>query len=85
MTEGGSARDPYMRELRTPALIIQGTRDSFGMLDEVASYQLSRSIRIAWIPEGDHSLKPPVRSGRSEDQNIRRAISLVTDFLAHPT
>jgi predicted alpha/beta-hydrolase family hydrolase len=67
--------------MRTPALIVQGERDSFGKRDEVARYQLSRQIRIAWIGDGDHSLKPRASSGRTEAQNLAIAISAASDFI----
>jgi predicted alpha/beta-hydrolase family hydrolase len=50
-------RVAHLEHLRTPALIIQGTRDSFGTPDEVAGYPLSPSIEVRWIEGGDHSLK----------------------------
>lgn len=50
-------RTAHLETLRTPALIIQGTRDTFGTREDVAGYRLSQSIRIEWIENGDHSLK----------------------------
>jgi predicted alpha/beta-hydrolase family hydrolase len=50
-------RTAHLKELRTPALILQGTRDPFGSPQEVASYTLSPSIRIDWLEGGDHSLR----------------------------
>lgn len=50
-------RTAHLADLRTPALILQGTRDPFGTREDVAGYHLSRSIRIDWIERGDHSLK----------------------------
>ncbi|HEY6395033.1 MAG TPA: alpha/beta family hydrolase [Candidatus Binataceae bacterium] len=75
-------RIKHLENLRTPALILQGTRDSFGRPDEVTSYHLSPKIRIQWIEDGDHSLKPRARSGRSEAQNLSEAISHVRNFIA---
>ncbi|MGH8014170.1 MAG: alpha/beta family hydrolase, partial [Candidatus Binataceae bacterium] len=51
-------RVKHLEAMRTPALIVQGTRDSFGRPEEVAGYHLSRQIQVAWIEDGDHSLKP---------------------------
>jgi uncharacterized protein len=76
------ARLKHLKSLRTPALIVQGTRDSFGSLAEVEKYELSRQIRISWIDGGDHSFKPLARSGRTEQQNLAAAIDAVRDFLA---
>lgn len=50
-------RVAHLEELRTRAVIIQGTRDTFGTREEVAAYRLSPSIRLCWIEKGDHSLK----------------------------
>jgi uncharacterized protein len=74
-------RTKHLENLRTPALIVQGTRDSFGRPDEVEKYKLSKKTRILWIEGGDHSLKPPARSGRTEAQNVADAIAEVQRFV----
>lgn len=63
-------RTGHLEALETPALIVQGTRDSFGTRTEVAGYSLSPSIELAWIEDGDHSFKPRKKSGRSLAQNL---------------
>jgi predicted alpha/beta-hydrolase family hydrolase len=75
-------RTKHLETLRTPTLILQGTRDSFGLPADVAAYKLSRAIRIEWIEDGDHSFKPRVRSGRTEAENVDAAIALVAEFIA---
>jgi len=75
------ARLRHLQSLRTPALIVQGARDSFGNRSEVEKYELSLLIRIAWIDDGDHSFKPRARSGRTEPQNLAAAVAAVRDFL----
>ena len=75
-------RTKHLEKLRTPALILQGTRDSFGRPEEVAKYKLSPKIRIAWIEDGDHSFKPRKASGRTEADNMSEAISQMSAFLA---
>jgi predicted alpha/beta-hydrolase family hydrolase len=75
-------RIKHLQTLRTPTLIIQGTRDSFGQPDEIADYRLSPAICVAWIDDGDHSFKPRVRSGRTETLNLSEAIAQVCDFIA---
>ena len=74
-------RTAHLEKLQTPALILQGTRDSFGLPEEVAQYQLSPKIRIAWIEDGDHSFKPRARSGRTYEQNMAEAIALMKSFI----
>lgn len=51
-------RTQHLAGLQVPALICQGTRDPFGTRDEVADYTLSPSIRLLWLEDGDHDLKP---------------------------
>ncbi len=75
-------RTQHLENLRTPTLILQGTRDSFGLKEEVGSYKLSPAIRIEWIEDGDHSFKPRAHSGRTEAGNVYAAIALVAEFIA---
>jgi len=74
-------RVKHLESLRTPALIVQGTRDTFGQPEEVKHYKLSRLIRIEWIVDGDHSLKPRARSGRTEADNLAAAIAAASEFV----
>jgi uncharacterized protein len=75
-------RTEHLRVLRTPTLICQGTRDTFGRPDEVAEYALAPSIRLAWIEDGDHSFKPRKQSGRTWQQNLDEAAEAVVEFVA---
>jgi uncharacterized protein len=75
------SRVKHLESLRTSALIIQGTRDTFGRPEEVERYKLSRKINIEWIEDGDHSLKPRASSGRTEAQNLALAIATVSAFV----
>ena len=51
-------RTAHLGGLKTPALIVQGTRDPFGTREEVAGYKLSKAIEILWLEDGDHDLRP---------------------------
>jgi predicted alpha/beta-hydrolase family hydrolase len=75
-------RTSHLESLRTPTLILQGTRDSFGSLEDVRGYKLSKAIQIEWLEDGDHSFKPRVRSGRTEADNVRAAVALAAEFIA---
>jgi predicted alpha/beta-hydrolase family hydrolase len=72
----------HLEELRTPALILQGTRDPFGKPEEVGRYKLARAIRVEWLEDGDHSLKPRARSGRAEADNLNAAVIHIVEFIA---
>ncbi|HET9766430.1 MAG TPA: alpha/beta family hydrolase [Thermoanaerobaculia bacterium] len=81
-------RTAHLAELRTPTLILQGTRDDFGRPEDVAGYSLSPAIRVHWIEGGDHSFKPRKASGRTERENVEEAIAACADFalsLSPPT
>ena len=75
-------RTAHLVGLRSPALIVQGTRDPFGKREEIEAYGLSSSIRVVYLGDGDHSFKPRVKSGRTLDQNIDEAIDTVAEFAA---
>ena len=51
-------RTAHLKDLTTPTLIVQGTRDEFGVPDEVSGYELSKAIELHWVEDGDHDLKP---------------------------
>ena len=75
-------RTKHLENLLTQTLILQGTRDSFGRPEDVAGYKLSPAVRIEWLEDGDHSFKPRIRSGRTEADNLGRAIGLIAEFIA---
>ena len=74
-------RTAHLEALRTPTLILQGTRDAFGSREEIQTYRLSPAIRVTFLEGGDHSFKPPGGSGRTEAQNLAEAIAHVGDFV----
>jgi len=74
-------RVEHLENLTTPSLFCQGTRDSLGNRDEVAGYALSPAIRLHWLEDGDHGLKPRKASGRTEDGNIAEAVDAVAAFM----
>ena len=73
-------RTKHLAALRTPALILQGTRDPFGTPQDVAAYHLSPAIRVEWIEDGDHSWKPRARSGRTMEQNLLEGVAKAAAF-----
>ena len=73
-------RIEHLAELKTPAMFLQGTRDTLGGIDEVSGYPLSKKINIHWLEDGDHGLKPRKKSGRTEEQNWAEALDAFTAF-----
>lgn len=74
-------RTRHLAELKTPTLVLQGTRDPFGTAEDVRGYALSPSIEIAWVEDGDHSWKPRTRSGRTLEQNIQYGVDRAARFV----
>jgi predicted alpha/beta-hydrolase family hydrolase len=74
-------RTAHLQALRTPTLIIHGTRDRFGAREEVETYPLSGAIELAWMEDGDHSLKPRKKSGRTLDENLDEAANAAVAFI----
>ena len=74
-------RVAHLKELRTPALFLQGERDTLGSREEIAGYELSAVIRIVCLPDGDHSFKPRKASGHTYALNMAEAITQAAEFL----
>jgi predicted alpha/beta-hydrolase family hydrolase len=74
-------RTEHLAVLRTPTLIVQGERDSFGKRPEVEGYSLSPQVQLQWITCGDHSFKPTRSSGLSEEENLAAAVACSHGFL----
>ena len=75
----------HLKTLTEPLLIVQGTRDTMGTLEEVNSYieegRVSSSIQMSWLEDGNHDLKPRKASGFSHQEHINCAIQQVADFV----
>ena len=75
-------RTAHLLELRTPALICQGTRDPFGTRDEVAAYGLPAGIRFCWLDDGEHEFKPrKAVSGHTHREHLATAADAVLEFV----
>lgn len=76
-------RDAHLRELTTPMLFVEGTRDPFcplPTLEKVRS-KLRASTEVAIIDDGDHSLKVRKSSGRSTPEAWQEAIDAVATWV----
>jgi predicted alpha/beta-hydrolase family hydrolase len=74
-------RTEHLEALRTPTLILQGERDSFGRRGEVEGYSLSPAIAVQWIAAGDHSFKPTRSSGHTEAGNWQTAVEACDQYM----
>ncbi|KJS45905.1 MAG: alpha/beta hydrolase [Rhodospirillaceae bacterium BRH_c57] len=71
----------HLPALAVPTLICQGTRDSLGSRETVADIPMSPAVRVHWLEDGDHSLKPRKASGRTEAQNWTEAAEAIDAFI----
>lgn len=71
----------HLAEVQKPCLILQGERDTFGKREEFAEFNLSDSIKVSFIPDGDHSFKPRKSSGYTEQKNIALTVELLSTFI----
>lgn len=79
-------RTAQLVTMRTPTLIVQGTRDPFGTREEVSGYSLSKAIEILWLEDGDHDLKPRKSvSGFSAADHLKTLAATVAAWAARIT
>jgi predicted alpha/beta-hydrolase family hydrolase len=79
-------RTKHLAELKTPTLIVQGTRDEFGVPAEVSTYELSSLIELLWLEDGDHDLKPRKSiSGFSAADHLKTMAETVSAWAARIT
>jgi len=75
-------RIDHLQTLTKPCLFLQGERDPFGNRTEVDTYPLAKSIRLHWLADGDHSLKPRKASGVTVEENLDQAVKAMASFVA---
>ncbi len=75
-------RIEHLLTLKTRTLICQGERDPMGDRPSISALKLPRSLKVHWLPDGDHDLKPRRASGRTHDENLTDALDAALAFLA---
>lgn len=76
-------RIDHLINIKTPCLILQGERDPMGSKETVEQYKLSNAIRFEWNIDGNHDLKPRVRSGRTYEENLEGNVLRIKKFIAN--
>ncbi|MBZ9612603.1 alpha/beta family hydrolase [Rheinheimera maricola] len=67
-----SWRTEHFAALACPLFIAQGERDAFGSKAELTDKQWP-AVQICWLTDGDHDLKPRLKSGLTQQQLIAQA------------
>ncbi|OAI45766.1 alpha/beta hydrolase [Planctomycetaceae bacterium SCGC AG-212-F19] len=75
-------RVEHLRTIKTPTLILQGTRDPFGNRVDVAGYKFSPKVAVHWLEDGNHDFTPRRRSGRTVEQNWAEGVDAIAAFIA---
>ncbi|MEH6443010.1 MAG: alpha/beta family hydrolase [Oceanospirillaceae bacterium] len=70
-------RVEHLQNIDTQIHIYQGERDKLGNADEVENYTLSSKVTVEWLADGDHDLKPRVRSGFTQQQHMKSVLSKI--------
>lgn len=70
-----------LQKTQKPVLIVQGDRDLLGNKEEIKHYALPANIQMEFLPDGDHDLKPRVKSGHNHRQHKIAAADLVLNFI----
>jgi predicted alpha/beta-hydrolase family hydrolase len=71
----------HLADIDIPTLILQGERDTMGTKLEIAGYELSKSVTVRYLGDGDHSFKPRVKSGLTFEINMKEACDEVIRFI----
>ena len=70
-----------LQERSMPLLIVQGERDKLGDRVEIDTYELASCCQLNFVEDGDHDLKPRVKSGYTHQAHIKTAARLVSTFI----
>ena len=74
-------RTAHLENIKCPVLIVQGTRDEFGGPDDVKGYKLSKQVRVLWLEDGDHDLRPrKAISGFTVAQHLKTMADTVVEW-----
>ncbi|SEK83904.1 hypothetical protein SAMN05216262_10380 [Colwellia chukchiensis] len=70
-----------LQDTQLPVLILQGQRDALGCENEISQYQLNQLCRLHYFADGDHDLKPRVKSGFTLAQHQAAAVATMRSFI----
>ena len=52
-----------------------------GNSEEVNQYNLAKNVKIHWLEDGNHDLKPRKSSGLTQEEHINSAIQFIRESL----
>lgn len=76
-------RAQHLADVKVPMLFVQGTRDELadaGLIEPTVETLRPRAA-LHWVPEGNHSLHVPAKSGRTDAQVLNSALDAAHDWI----
>jgi uncharacterized protein len=78
-----NARSKHLPSIKSPMLFVQGSRDAFGTAEELGPVVKKLGSSTLYVVEGgDHSLKVPKSSGKTQDQVYREVQDEIARWMA---
>jgi predicted alpha/beta-hydrolase family hydrolase len=76
-------RVEHMSCLTKPLCIFQGERDALGTKEEVLGYPLPSAVKLHWLADGNHDLKPRKVSGFTQQDHMRVSLDIMVNEIKH--
>jgi predicted alpha/beta-hydrolase family hydrolase len=76
-------RAQHLAAVKVPMLFVQGTRDELadaGLIEPTVE-ALRGTATLHWVPEGNHSLHVPAKSGRTDAQVLNSALDAAQHWI----
>ena len=74
-------RTEHLPDIKRSVLVLQGERDAMGNKQAIAGYELPDIVKVEYLPDGDHSLKPRKASGHTLEENLSKAAEEAATFI----
>ncbi len=76
-------RDAHLKDVSSPMLFIQGSRDAFGTEDEIKAVvkRLKLPAEVHIVGNGDHSLKVPKSGGVTQSEVYEQAMDKMSRWI----
>ena len=76
-------RVEHMNGLTKPLHIFQGDRDVMGTKEEVLGYSLPSAVKLHWLADGNHDLKPRKASGFTQQEHIKASLDIMLNEIRY--
>ena len=74
-------RTEHFPLIQQQIFIAQGMRDKMGTKEEVLSYHLPNTINWLWLEDGNHDLKPRIKSGFTHEMHLQKTVLTMAKFI----